>query len=77
MTRLYLKKNDKNILKNKELGEEKLPYFSLVVPPEEGEDPKIWKEVAAFWKSKKGNGYNGKLANGVTVTFGERQSLSD
>lgn len=62
MTRLFLRKND--LTKN-----EKLPYFTLCVVPEEGEgDPdEGWKEIAAFWKAKSGFGYTGQMTNGVTV----------
>lgn len=63
--RLFLQKQDKNIEKNKLAGNEKLPYFRLVVPPEEGQTE--WKEVAAFWKKEKG--YSGKIAEGVNINF--------
>lgn len=70
--RLFLQKQDKNIEKNKAAGNEKLPYFRLVKPPEEGETE--WKEVAAFWKKEKG--YSGKLADNVEITF-KKSELSE
>lgn len=66
---LYLSKQEKNIEKNKENGNEKLPYFKLLDATEEiganGEKTIDWKkakEVAVFWKSKSGKGYSGKYS---------------
>ena len=72
--KLYLGKQDKNIAANQASGEDRLPYFKLSVPPEQpgGE----WKEVGAFWRSKSGKGYNGKLAEGVTILFEKPMPLS-
>lgn len=42
-----------------------LPYFRLVQIPEvEGGD---WIDIGAFWKAKSGNGYSGKVNDGVVV----------
>lgn len=67
MIKLYLQKNEKGIEKNKELGEDKMPYFRLVIPPEkEGGE---WIDAGAFWKSKSGKGYNGRLSENVEITI--------
>ena len=64
---LFLQKQEKNIEKNKENGNERLPYFRLVLPPEkEGGE---WVDLGAFWKSKSGKGYSGKFAEGVSITL--------
>ena len=57
--KLYLRKNDNNIDINKSAGDDKLPYFSLFIVPEEKEG--AWVEIGAFWKSKSGKGYNGRF----------------
>lgn len=58
MARIYLQKND--LSKN-----EKLPYFTLkLVPEEEGAD---WVTIGALWKAKTGNGYSGVLDEGVKI----------
>lgn len=67
--RLFLQKQEKNIEKNKAENSERLPYFRLVVPPEEGQTE--WKEVAAFWKGAKG--YSGKIVEGVTISFTKKE----
>ena len=74
MQRLFLSRQDRNIEKNKENGDERLPYFKLSMPPEQ--DGGEWKEVAALWKSKSGVGYNAKLAEGVTIIFDRPMPLS-
>lgn len=56
--RIYLQKND--ITKN-----EKLPYFNLVLPPEQ--DDGEWVRIGALWKAKTGNGYSGQLNEGITI----------
>lgn len=58
--RLYLRKND--LSKN-----EKLPYFTLCVIPEEGADDAEWEEIAAFWKAKSGVGYSGIATEGLVI----------
>jgi hypothetical protein len=65
MTRLFLQKQDKNIEKNKENGNDKLPYFRLTIPPENENGE--WIEVGAFWKAKSGKGYSGKLADNIEI----------
>ena len=56
--RIFLKKNDTS-------KSDKIPYFTLTVPPEqEGGD---WKDIGAFWKSKSGNGYSGILDENVRL----------
>ncbi len=70
--RIYLQKNDRNIEKNKEAGNDKLPYFTLKRIPEEGETE--WIELGAFWKGAKG--YSGKLAEGVEITI-KKKELSE
>ena len=58
VTRIFLQKND--LTQNA-----KLPYFNLVlIPEEEGEE---WIKVGALWKSKSGNGYTGQLNDGVVL----------
>lgn len=71
--RLFLQKQEKNIEKNKAENNERLPYFRLVVPPEEGQTE--WKEVAAFWKGAKG--YSGKIVEGVTISFIKKELTAD
>ncbi len=64
---LYLQKNEKNIEANKQLGQDKLPYFSLLVVPEDEQKKLNWDnkvEIGAFWKSKSGKGYIGRFAKG-------------
>ncbi len=58
--RLYLHKND--LTKN-----DKLPYFSLKIVPEEGVEGAEWKTIGAFWKAASGKGYTGKLEEGVVI----------
>lgn len=66
--RLFLRKTDKSKLEENP----KLPYFTLVVPPEDEEDAKgEWQEVGALWKAKSGNGYSGKVNDGVEIVFSE------
>ncbi len=56
--RIFLQKND--------LSENpKLPYFNLVLVPEE--DGGDWKKIGALWKAKSGNGYSGMLEEGITL----------
>lgn len=43
----------------------KLPYFRLVLPPEE--DGGEWVDIGAFWPAKTGNGYSGQLNEGITI----------
>lgn len=71
--KLYLRKNKKAIEvdENGELKYPKVPYFTLLVVPEEkGGD---WLEVASFWKSPKlledGTvaGYNGLVGKGAVI----------
>jgi hypothetical protein len=53
--RLYLQKTPKE---DREKNE-KLPYFRLVlIPEEEGGE---WLNIGAFWVAKNGNGYTGHL----------------
>lgn len=58
--RLFLQKNDTS--KN-----EKIPYFTLKIVPEEGAADQEWKEIGAFWKSKSGVGYTGVFSEGMVV----------
>lgn len=51
--KLFLQKNEKRTEENKQ------PYFRLVLPPEQ--EGGKWITIGAFWKSKNGNGYTGKL----------------
>jgi len=73
--RLYLQKNEKNIEKNKENGNEKLPYFTLKRIPEEGEENQNWIELGAFWKGAKG--YSGKLAEGIEIIIKKKELTAD
>lgn len=60
-TRLFLQKTPKE----EREANEKLPYFRLVqIPEEEGGD---WLDIGAFWPAKSGNGYSGKVNDGVVV----------
>jgi len=60
-TRLFLQKTPKE---DREKNE-KLPYFRLVlIPEEEGGD---WLDIGAFWPAKSGNGYSGKTNDGVVL----------
>lgn len=72
--RLFLQKNEKNIEKNKENGNDRLPYFTLKKIPDEGEIDQNWVELGAFWKGAKG--YSGKLAEGVEITI-KKKELSE
>lgn len=72
--RLFLQKNEKNIEKNKENGNDRLPYFTLKKIPDEGETDQNWVELGAFWKGAKG--YSGKLAEGVEITI-KKKELSE
>lgn len=64
--RIFLRKTDKA----KREENTKLPYFTLVVIPDEDAEGD-WKEVGALWPAKTGNGYSGKTADGVEITFEE------
>lgn len=58
VVRIFLQKND--LTENA-----KLPYFNLVlIPEEEGGE---WVKIGALWKSKSGKGYNGQLNEGVVL----------
>ncbi len=59
--RLLLQKTDKKKMEENP----KLPYFRLVLPPEE--DGGEWVDVGAFWKAKSGDGYSGSLKEGITI----------
>lgn len=59
---IWLNKNEKNIQANKDMGFDKLPYFSLSMKEDDSEE---WKQVASFWKKEKG--YSCKLADGVKI----------
>lgn len=73
--RIYLQKNEKNIAKNKENGNEKLPYFTLKRIPEEGEPKETeWVELGALWKGAKG--YSGKVTEGVEIII-KKKELSE
>src|SRR4051812_1522438 len=70
--KLYLRKETKNIEENKIAGNDRLPYFRLVVIPEDARPDNIvpWPEVGALWKTKSGKGgYNMLLAPGVEIKF--------
>lgn len=43
----------------------KLPYFKLVLPPEE--DGGEWTDLGALWVAKSGNGYSGTLQDNVKI----------
>ncbi len=59
--RLFLQKTPKE----DRLQNEKLPYFKLVVIPEnEGDE---WLNIGAFWPAKSGNGYIGKTDDSVEI----------
>jgi len=59
--RIFLQKTPKE---DREKNE-KLPYFKMVLIPEkEGGE---WEELGAFWPSKNGTGYSGKLQDGVKL----------
>lgn len=58
--RLFLQKNDTS--KN-----EKIPYFTLKLVPEEGDKDQEWQEIGAFWKAKSGFGYSGVVNEGVVI----------
>lgn len=59
--RLFLQKTPKE---DREKNE-KLPYFRLVLIPED--DGGEWLTIGAFWAAKTGNGYTGKLDDKVTL----------
>lgn len=70
---LYLSKQEKNIEKNAENGDNRLPYFKLLeaeeTTDENGEKKIDWKqakELMVFWKSKSGKGYSGKYSEQKT-----------
>lgn len=56
--RVFLKKNDTS-------KSDKIPYFTMSVPPEDGNGE--WKDIGAFWKAKSGNGYSGVLDPNVRL----------
>lgn len=59
--RLFLSKTSAN----DRAKNDKLPYFRLVlIPEEEGGE---WINLGAFWKAKSGNGYTGKTEEGVVI----------
>ncbi len=58
--RIYLQKNDTS--KN-----DKIPYFTLKLVPEEGKEDQDWKEIGVLWKAKSGVGYTGLLSNGAEL----------
>lgn len=61
MTRIFLSRTPDD----KMLANPRLPYFQLVLPPEqEGGE---WITIGALWKAQTGNGYSGKLDDGVTI----------
>lgn len=73
--KLYLSRLDKNIAVNKASGDERLPYFSLkIIPEQEGGE---WIELGACWKSKTGKGYNMKLQEGVEIVLPKKSGLTD
>lgn len=63
MARLYLRKTDKKKLEENP----RLPYFSLVLIPDDSEEGDEWPELGAFWKAKNGIGYSGKTKDGVVI----------
>lgn len=67
---IYLSKQDKNIEKNKELGTEKYPYFTLSLAPDKDKGETEWVELGAFWKKVAPSGkvgYSGKLNENVKL----------
>ena len=61
--RIFLRKND--LSKN-----DKLPYFTLFLLPEENApEGTEWPEVGALWKAKSGNGYSGKTVEAAEITI--------
>lgn len=70
--RLFLRKTDKKKMEENP----RLPYFTLVVPPEEGGEGEEWAEVGALWKAKSGNGYSGKVNDDVTIVFKAKKAPS-
>lgn len=58
--RLYLQKNDTS--KN-----EKIPYFTLKLVPDDDAEDQEWKEIGAFWKAKSGVGYSGIATEGLVI----------
>ena len=72
MQRLFLRKTDPKKLE----ANPKLPYFTLVLPPEEGaEEGAEWAVVGALWKAKTGNGYSGKCDENVQIIVGEKKKV--
>ena len=63
--RIFLAKND--LTENP-----KLPYFRLVLPPEE--EGGKWTNIGALWKAKTGTGYSGNLEEGVTIDISKMKS---
>lgn len=72
ITKIFLQKKDKNIETNKANGNDRLPYFELVLPPEVEGDK--WITIGALWKSKSGKGYSGKIDKKVKVSL---ETLAD
>lgn len=70
MTRIFLQKTPAE----KREENPKLPYFRLVLPPDE--DGGEWVDIGALWKAKSGNGYSGSLGDHVTLTV-EKKGGSD
>ena len=66
MTRIFLQKTPAE----KREENPKLPYFKLVLPPEE--DGGDWTDIGALWKAKSGNGYSGKLDDEVTISVNKK-----
>lgn len=64
ITRIFLQKKDKNIEKNKAEGNDRLPYFELVLPPEQ--EGGKWITLGALWKKPKG--YSGLIDKKVKIT---------
>lgn len=56
---LYLTKNEDATAENKQ------PLIRLSYISREGE----FTDLGAFWKTKSGNGYIGKIADGASITF--------
>ena len=61
MTRIFLQRTpDEKMMENPNL-----PYFRLVLPPEQ--DGGEWVDIGALWPARSGNGYSGKLDDGVLI----------
>lgn len=69
--KIFLSKDEQAIKKNTELGQDKFPIMRLSMITEDAEPRFI--EIAAFWKSKSGNGLNGRWSDKYEFSFKKKE----